>query len=61
MKCVNCSNEAIYSLTDPGVNPLDYCGRCLPPHLSVRANEGRMPLRKIAQPAKPKAPEPKED
>ena len=50
MKCVNCSNDAAYTLADPGVSKLNYCALCLPPHLRERAALGQLPL--IELPAK---------
>lgn len=44
MKCVNCSNDAAYTLADPGVSKLNYCALCLPPHLRERAALGQLPL-----------------
>lgn len=44
MKCANCPAEAIYSLVEPRVSPVHYCGRCLPAHLRVLASAGRLPL-----------------
>ena len=43
-KCANCATDAAYTLADPGVNPLDYCGECLPPSFRLRAAEGYLPL-----------------
>ena len=40
MKCVNCPNNAEYTLADKGANPISYCPICLPPHLQVRALSG---------------------
>jgi len=44
MKCDNCSNEASYTHADPGVNPANYCTKCLPHWLHDRANAGHFPL-----------------
>lgn len=44
MKCVNCDNHAIYTVADAGVNPVDYCGPCLPKHLRERAAAGHFSL-----------------
>jgi hypothetical protein len=44
MKCVNCPNNAEYTLADKGANPISYCPICLPPHLQVRALSGQLPL-----------------
>ena len=43
MKCVNCPNNAEYTLADKGANPISYCPICLPPHLQVRALSGQLP------------------
>ena len=56
MKCANCENQAAYSVTDPGVNPVDYCVKCLPLHLRPRAIDGQLPLR--GQVLTPPLPEP---
>ena len=52
MKCVNCNNLAIYSCSDPGVNPVDYCGACLPTWLRDRAARNEFPLRESEAPTK---------
>jgi len=44
MKCDNCSNDAVYTHADPGVSPANYCVKCLPQWLHVRANAGHFPL-----------------
>ena len=44
MKCVNCPNNAEYTLADKGANPISYCPLCLPPHLQVRALSGQLSL-----------------
>jgi hypothetical protein len=44
IKCVNCPEAAVYTVADPGVNPLDYCGSCLPHWLRERANTNHFPL-----------------
>lgn len=48
MKCVNCSNDAAYTLADPGVSKLNYCALCLPPHLRERAALGQLPLIEVS-------------
>jgi hypothetical protein len=48
MKCCNCDNHAIYTVADAGVNPVDYCGPCLPKHLRERAAAGHFPLAFVA-------------
>lgn len=44
MKCDNCSNDAVYTHADPGINPAHYCAKCLPHWLHERANAGHFPL-----------------
>ena len=44
IKCANCDNDAIYTCADPGVNPVDYCGECLPSWMADRANANHFPL-----------------
>lgn len=44
IKCANCEAEAVYTVADPGVNPVDYCGNCLPNWLQDRANANHFPL-----------------
>lgn len=44
--CVNCDNKAIYTVTNPGTNDLDYCAKHLPPRLLTVATAGSYPLRK---------------
>ena len=65
IKCDNCDRDAIYTCADPGVNPVNYCGPCLPHWLQERANSGHFPLvENIEKPAKKKAvaeEAPKED
>ena len=50
MKCVNCSNDAIYTIEQFGANTLDYCKRCLPKRLEQQAAAGAFPLRKLVKP-----------
>ena len=50
MKCVNCPNNAEFTLADKGANPISYCPLCLPPHLHVRALSGQLPLTGTAKP-----------
>lgn len=47
LKCANCESPAEFSLTDPGVSPIDYCTDCLPYHMRADAGYGKMPLRVI--------------
>jgi len=44
VKCDNCSNTAVYTSADPGVNPVNYCNGCLPHWLRARADAGHFPL-----------------
>lgn len=44
IKCANCETEAIYTCADPGANPVNYCGSCLPRWLHERAAAGHFPL-----------------
>jgi hypothetical protein len=44
IKCANCEADAIYTCADPGVNPVDYCGNCLPVWLQDRADSNHFPL-----------------
>lgn len=42
--CANCTNEAVFCVSDPGADPVFYCRACLPPHLSSRGDAGQLPL-----------------
>jgi hypothetical protein len=42
--CDNCELDALYTCADPGVNPVNYCGACLPTWLQDRADSGHFPL-----------------
>jgi hypothetical protein len=42
--CANCEANAVYTVADPGANPVDYCGNCLPYWLQDRANANHFPL-----------------
>jgi hypothetical protein len=42
--CDNCVNDAMHYVSDPGANPVRYCGDCLPASLSARAADGQFPL-----------------
>jgi hypothetical protein len=42
--CANCTEEAIYTVADPGANPVNYCGSCLPYWLQDRAKANHFPL-----------------
>lgn len=55
MKCANCSADAIYTVQDPGVSPVDYCHDCLPESLQVRADAGQLALRTASPAPKAKA------
>lgn len=44
VKCDNCENPASYTQSDPGVNPVNYCQKCLPGWLYSRAIAGHFPL-----------------
>lgn len=44
IKCDNCENNASYTTSDPGVNPVNYCPSCLPSWLYQRAEAGQFPL-----------------
>lgn len=44
VKCNNCGSNALYTCADPGVNPVNYCGTCLPSWLKARADAGQFPL-----------------
>ena len=61
MTCCNCKNKAVYTVADPGVNPLDYCNNCLPKHLQARAKAGQFAIAKPAKVETPKAEAPKEE
>lgn len=50
MKCANCPADAIYSLVEPRVSPVHYCGKCLPKHLRLAASAGQLPLYTGEQP-----------
>ena len=58
IKCANCELDAIYTCADPGVNPIDYCGSCLPTWLQDRADSNHFPL---AVPASEKTSKKKSD
>lgn len=55
MKCDNCVQDAVYTVSDPGVNPVNYCSTCLPKWLVDRANAGHFPLAKEEKASKKKA------
>ncbi len=60
IKCVNCPEAAVHTVSDPGVNPLDYCATCLPQWLRARASSGHFPLAEAPK-AKKKAAAPVEE
>ena len=45
IKCANCSLAAVYTISEPGANPVDYCSTCLPRWLLTDAAEGKFVLR----------------
>ena len=55
MKCDNCSSDALYTIADPGVNPVNFCSLCLPSWLADRARAGHFPLAKAEKSSKKKA------
>lgn len=61
MKCANCENKADYTCADPGVNPVNYCARCLPTWLRDRAARGDFPLQGATPAKKSSKKEPKEE
>lgn len=44
LKCANCTDKAVYTCADPGVNPVNYCAKCLPSWMRERASLGHFPL-----------------
>ena len=45
IKCANCPLEAVYTIDEPGANPVDYCSTCLPRWLLTDAADGKFALR----------------
>jgi hypothetical protein len=45
IKCANCSLAAVYTIDEPGANPVDYCSTCLPRWLLTDAADGKFALR----------------
>lgn len=45
IKCANCPLEAVYTIDEPGANPVDYCSTCLPRWLLTDAADGKFTLR----------------
>ena len=57
VKCDNCESNALYTCADPGVNPVNYCGLCLPRWLKSRADAGQFPLvERVGSSTPPPAP-----
>jgi hypothetical protein len=44
IKCANCPTDAVYTVADPGANPVSFCINCLPKWLRDRALLGHFPL-----------------
>lgn len=51
VRCDICFEDADYTCADPGVNPISYCGDCLPVWLRGRAEAGEFPLPSEEAPA----------
>jgi hypothetical protein len=49
MKCANCERAAIFTVDNPGANPIDYCGTHLPERLYSLAMAGKYPLRSLVE------------
>jgi len=45
IKCANCSYAAVYTIDEPGANPVDYCSTCIPRWLLTAAADGKFVLR----------------
>ena len=45
IKCANCVYAAVYTIDEPGANPVDYCSTCLPRWLLTAAADGKFALR----------------
>jgi hypothetical protein len=61
MKCANCANPADYLVKLTGVRPVKYCRKCLPKHLTKRAEAGEFPMefaKPIPVPEVKEAPKP---
>lgn len=54
VRCDICFEAADYTCADPGANPLNYCGDCLPVWLRDRAESGEFPLAQSTEDAAPK-------
>jgi len=53
-KCDNCDKDALYTLADPGANPVFFCPTCLPNWLRDRASLGQLDIPKKEEPKAPK-------
>lgn len=51
--CVNCPNEAVFHVDDPGANPVDFCRACMPPWLNARASAGHFKDSQVVHGHKP--------
>lgn len=51
-KCDNCDKDALYTLADPGANPVFFCPTCLPNWLRDRASLGQLDIPKKEAPKK---------
>ena len=45
IKCANCVYAAVYTIDEPGANPVDYCSTCFPRWLLTAAADGKFALR----------------
>ena len=45
IKCANCAYAAVYTINEPGANPVDYCSTCLPRWLLTDAADGKFAIR----------------
>lgn len=44
LTCVNCGNDPVYYVNDPGADPLLFCSVHLPRSYSSRANAGQFAM-----------------
>lgn len=44
MKCDNCANDALYTISTPAANPVNYCGIHIPNYLRKDALAGAYPV-----------------